>query len=409
MTAAVRSDRRAFAGAAAAGRPVRVLHLLPDLRIGGGQAVVLQHLQHADRARFDVRVAALAATGPLLDAVEAASGAPVLAVGSRRAADGPAAAARLARALRRERIDVLHVHSDADRKVGQLAALLARVPVVGHLHAEWVHLGPMHQADPSRADRVRARLTGALRDGVERRTVRRYVATSARVADLFAPLVGPPIAIVPPTVSPERFAPDPARRATVRAELGIPTGAPVLVSVARLAEGKGADVLLEVLAGVLAVAPDAVLVLVGDGPMRADLEARARHLGIHHAVRFLGERLDVPDVLRAADVFAFASANEGFGIAVLEAMAAALPVGAMRCAALDDLVVDGLTGHLVPQGDVAGMVAALSRLLADGEARRAAGSAGRDLAAARFRPAAVAERLEAVYLDVLAARRGGAA
>lgn len=382
----------------------RILHLLPDLRIGGGQTVVLNHLRHADTDRFPVLLATLAgdatAAHGIGPEVEVLLGRPAIEVG--RGGGTARRIAALVRLLHREHIDVLHVHSDVDRRVGQVAALLTRTPVVSHLHAEWVHLGPKRPATPSPWRFLRARLVAGVTDRVERRTVRRYVATSARVRALVAPAVHQPIDVVDHGITQERFGPTATSRQTTRSELDIAPDDPVLVCVARLVPGKGHDVLLDAFAILRATWPDVHLLLVGDGPRRPELEARAERLGVARAVRFLGDRHDVPDLLGGADVFVLASETEGFGLCALEAMAAGLPVVATRCPAFEEFVVDGTTGDLVAPGDARALARTLHDLLLDPQRGDRYGAAGHAVVADRYRPAAVARSLEAAYAQVVA-------
>lgn len=385
---------------------VRVLHLLPDLQVGGGQTVVLNQLLGTDRERFEIEVAALVARGPVGADLASASGAPVVDLGQRGLFGAPAAVKRLVQHLRRHDVDLLHVHSDRDRKVGQLAALVTGVPVVGHLHAEWVHLGAMPSARSSALARLRAASTGKLRDSVERRTVRHYVATSDHVRDVFRPLVSQPISVLRQSIAADRFVTDPHRRAEQRTSLGITDRAPVLVCVARLVDGKGHDVLLRTVRDLLTDRPELTLLLVGDGPRRGALEAEASDLGIGHAVRFLGERADVADVLAAADVFVFASENEGFGLAVLEAMAASLPVAAVYCEALAEFVEPGRTGVLTPRHDEPAFTSAVDDLLGSPDRAARWGRSGREVVLERFSADAVARSCEAVYHEVLRVRGG---
>ncbi|MGE3619298.1 MAG: glycosyltransferase [Acidimicrobiia bacterium] len=384
--------------------PVRVLHLLPDLAIGGGQTIVLNHLRHADRDRFEVVVAVLEGGGALTDDFAEATGrAPIeVPFDARRPW---ASVVPLVRLLRRERIDLLHVHSDVDRKLGHAAALATRVPVVGHLHAEWIHLGPKVPDGASGPRAAAARVLGWGRDRLERAAVKGYVAESGRVRDLFRPLVGQPITVLDQAIPLERFDGVRAERARVRAELDLPADAPVLVCVSRLVPGKGQGRLIEALAPVRAEVPGAVLVLVGGGPLLEQYEAQADRLGLTGAVRFLGDRHDVPALLGAADLFAFASENEGFGLALLEAMAAELPVVAMHCVAFEEFVEEGVTGVLVPQGDVAGLAAAIVEVLASADRGEGFGAAGRAAVARRFPPDAVARSFEGVYDQVLGGQR----
>jgi glycosyltransferase involved in cell wall biosynthesis len=312
---------------------------------------------------------------------------------------------RLRELIRRERIDLVHVHSDLDRKYAQAAALATGTPVVGHLHAEWNHLAPMLPDQPGALRRARAERLAEVRRRVEQATVRHYIAESARVRDLFEPLVhGTPITVLDQAIPIDRF--DRARaagaREAIRAELRIPRGHAVLVNVSRLVPGKGHDALLRVFAAVHDRVPETALVVVGDGELRGDLERSATALGLDGAVHLTGARDDVPAVLAAGDLFVFTSESEGFGMAVLEAMAATLPVVAFRLPAFEEFAEDGVTATLVPLGDEGALHDAVLDLLADPRRGRAMGAAGRLVVDTRFDPAAVTRTFESVYRSVLA-------
>ena len=142
---------------------------------------------------------------------------------------------------------------------------------------------------------------------------------------------------------------------------------PQVVSVGRLAYPKDPLTLVHAL-GRLRRRPVRAL-LVGGGPDRPAVEAAVRTLGLEHEVRLAGDRLDVPELLAGASVFVLASRSEGAPISILEAMAAGLPVIASDVGGVAELVVDGVTGRLVPPGDPAALAAALDDLLADAELR----------------------------------------
>ena len=379
----------------------RVLHVLPDLQIGGGQTIVLNHLLHADPVTNRITVAVLRGDTPgaraMTEQFEAVLDQPVIDLGHGSARGDLGVVRRLIQLIRKGRFDLVHVHSDVDRKLGQVAALVTGTPVVGHLHAEWVHLGPMAPERPTVLRAARARALACLRDRIERRTVSHYIAESVRVRDIFRPLVRQPIDVLQQSIPSDRFGITSQERRLVRSELDIAPDAPVVICVSRLVEGKGHHHLLESLAELRRSWPDLVGVLVGDGELRTGLEAQARELHVDHAVRFVGDRHDVPRLLGAADVFAFASETEGFGLCVLEAMAASLPVVAMHCPALEEFVTPGVTGDLVPQGDVEALTAALHSILLDPCRGERYGRAGREVVCDRFAPDAVARSFQAVY------------
>jgi len=114
-----------------------------------------------------------------------------------------------------------------------------------------------------------------------------------------------------------------------------------------------------------------MLVLIGDGPLRGDLQARAARLGIAERVFFAGWRDDVPAWLSALDVLAMTSITEGLCTTILDAMAAGVPVVATAAGGIPELVADGQTGYLAPVGDVAAIARHLEHALADPEQARA--------------------------------------
>lgn len=191
---------------------------------------------------------------------------------------------------------------------------------------------------------------------------------------------------------PALFFPDAAGRAAVRAELGAPADAVVVLAAARLVRHKGWPELLEAAAAV----PGLHLWCVGErlasdhGEDMAPHFARARHV-MGGRLRALGYRHDVARLLRGADLFCLPSFFEGLPMSIIEAMLSGLPVVATDIRGPRELVTGG-TGLLVPPGQVAPLAAALDRLAGDGALRARLGAAGRDRALARFAEAEVVSR-----------------
>jgi glycosyltransferase involved in cell wall biosynthesis len=189
----------------------------------------------------------------------------------------------------------------------------------------------------------------------------------------------------------------------VRATLGLAPTAPVIALVGRLVTAqKGQDLMIRAMPEVLRQCPDAVLLIVGDGPDRATVGALASRLGRASAVRFLGWRDDIAGLLAASNVVAVPSMiDEAFGLTALEGMAAGRPVIAFASGGLPELVRHGETGFLVPRGDLAGLAAAILRLLTDAALRHRLGAAGRRVAAA-FTSEARVNALSDIYERIAA-------
>ncbi len=151
--------------------------------------------------------------------------------------------------------------------------------------------------------------------------------------------------------------------------------------------------------------PDAVFVLVGDGPLREELEDRATRLGVEERVLFLGWREDIPEVLACADLFVLPSLYEGLPLALLEAMAAGLPIVATAIGGTSEAVVDGVTGLLVPPGEPRSLAAAIRRALDDEGLARRLGAASRERVRREFSAAAMARRTVSIYEECLDCER----
>jgi glycosyltransferase involved in cell wall biosynthesis len=216
------------------------------------------------------------------------------------------------------------------------------------------------------------------------------------------------IRVVYPGHDVARFAaPSAGARERLRAALDVAESAPVITVTGRLASAqKGQEFLIRALPDILGQCPDAVLMVVGDGPDRATLEALVRELGLRRAVRLLGHRDDIPDLLAATDVLVVPSlCDDAFPFTALEGLAAGRPVVASAAGGLPEIVRDGETGFLVPKGDASALVDATLRLLRNPALAQRLGRAGSAFAA-RLTVEAHVEELTQLYEEI-AARRAG--
>ncbi len=189
-------------------------------------------------------------------------------------------------------------------------------------------------------------------------------------------------------------------RRALRHDLGLASETPLVGIVCRLVEQKGVVYGLRAFHKV-ATESAAHLVIAGDGPLRAALEAEARTLGIAERVHFLGWRKDVPHLMAALDVFLLPSLWEGFGLVLLEAMAQQTPIVASAVSAIPEIVIDGQTGLLAPPRDMDALAGALRTLLDDIPLARHLGLMGQERLEATFAAEAMIEATHGLYCDLL--------
>ena len=282
--------------------------------------------------------------------------------------------------LKAHRCDVVSTHSSTDSWLSALAlaSLGWPVPMVRTRHISApVSKDPLTRWLYARAaDRIVT--TG---EALKRELVERNGFPAKRIES------------VPTGVDPEVFRP--GDRQAARTALGLPAEALLIGIVATLRSWKGHRYLLE------ALPEGAQLVVVGDGPQRAALEARVKELGIAGRVRFAGNQADVVPWLHAFDIFALPSyANEGVPQALLQAMLSGLPCVTTTIGGIAELAKDGVTALVVPARDVPILRAALHRLCEDPRLARKLGSEARQHCVASFSRERMLERMEGIYAEV---------
>lgn len=372
----------------------RVLHVMNNLAVGGGQFVVLNCAKYAG-ADFEVFVAAVEPPMDLEQKFREIGIQPYLPVGSselRRVLS-------LVHYIRVNDIDIVHVHSGLDRKCGHLAALLTGRPVVSHLHSPWDHRQNMAPTESWAFSRLFGAVKAVMRNTIESATVRSYVAVSKSAAEFHTTLVPRAITLAENGVDLEQYREldRESRRNALRRQLGISQNESIIMNVGRLARGKGQAVLIRLMPDL----PDSHLILVGDGPLRSRLEALSKELELQERVHFLGQSSNVPQMFAGADVFAFASLSEGLPLAVLEAMASRVPVVIWELPGLSDVVVNDQTGVVVPQGDSEGLREQIRALLKDRKRAHRLSAAGQAHIFARFDVRNAVSQIESVYRLVL--------
>ncbi len=378
--------------------------VIGSLEVGGTERHLLQILPALARAGLPSMVYTLTHAGPLADAMREGGVDVVpppfsdrlrrLPPPPRRALAWPTSSIGLVDTLRRRRPDVVHHHLPAAYLVGVPCAALARVPrqvmsrrCLNVYHAKYPKL---------------ARVERALH-----RHMRAILGNSRAIVEELAEEGAPRerLALVPNGVDLSRFAPRADARAA-RERLGLPVHATIAVQVANLNVHKGhADLLAGLALARDRLPADFALVCVGrDDGIGRDLARQASALGLGDAVHWLGPRGDVPDVLAAADLAISASHQEGSSNAVLEAMAAGLPVVGTNVGGTPEAVHDGVHGRLVPSRDPEAIGLAVAELATRPELRRAMGHAAARRIRAEYSLPACVDRYLAIYDAVLSDR-----
>jgi glycosyltransferase involved in cell wall biosynthesis len=310
--------------------------------------------------------------GALADSVERSGG--TVTVEPRGPGFDPRAILRLAAFLRRQRACVVHTHALDPMFYAAFAAVLARTPVRVHTQHN-TFIDTWDWKDRLKF-RIAARFFTALA-GVSEESLRGMLRAGAPPKRALTVLNG--------------------IDCTAYAGIQKLTGdRQVAGAVGRLAPEKGIDDLLRAFAAVRS-GMDASLLIAGDGPDRMKLEALAAELGIGDAVEFAGYTANVAEALARMDVFVLPSRSEGIPLALLEAMAAGLPVVAARVGGVPEVVADGETGVLVPPGDPPALAAAMADLLSDPLRRREAGERGRARVRRHFSHTRMAQSYRSLY------------
>jgi glycosyltransferase involved in cell wall biosynthesis len=364
---------------------VTIAHLVIGGDVAGGQLIALAFARAA-HARGDRVLFLSPSTGPFTELVER-EGLDVRIVDVSRIFR-VRGAARLVRTLRRERVDVLHTHTAvAANIVSRVAGRLAGIEVVSHIHIE----------NHFRANIVARALYEKL-DNITARLAARVLTVSHSTRDTLI-AQGYPESLVEVVHNGIGVAvQSKPTGGGLREDLGVPANTPLIGEVARLCDVKGQRELIEAASRV----PGVHVALVGDdleqgGAYRGLLEELVRARSVDDRVHLLGFRPDAAELMEQFDVVVLPSWIEGLPGVALEAMARGKPVIATSVGGTPELVVDGVTGILVPPRDPAALAAAILELTSDPDRARSLGAAGRDRALRDFSEAAMTARVLEVY------------
>lgn len=381
------------------GSPKTVLHIVDGLGLSGKTRHLVSLVTRLDRRRFTPIVCRLSDEPSAFVAELEAARVPLHTIPCR---DGlrPQLVPRLAKFAWSVDADIVHCYNPRPMLYGGLAARAIGIrATVGFLSAFACQVPdrayaflPQPLATSSRRNVYRNRVAAASMCAI--------VTVSRRLGDRFCEYNGVPaekLRVIGYGVDVRAIDRVPATRtAQLRRSLGFGLGDIVIGSVGRLVEQKDYPNQLRAFALAASSVPNLRLAIAGEGPLRSPLDQLAIDLGVADRVRFLGNQDDVPLFLRSVDLFALASKFEPYGVALLEAKAAGLPIVATAVNEIPDIIAHGESGVLTPPEDVNGMASAFVALASDRSLRsRLGASARRD--AERHSLSAVVDAYEALY------------
>ncbi|WP_290902371.1 glycosyltransferase [Aquabacterium sp.] len=374
----------------AASRPLRIVHVVDSLEVGGLERVTVDLAQAQAALGHDVRVFSIAATEglkkELLDA-----GIPVTEGHKRRSLDWHTLSL-LRACVRGAAADVVHAHNFVPNYHAALATLGLGVAQVCTLHDMGARLQNRRLKSLFQLSLTRTRCVAMVGEQVRQRHVASGLVPAHKAHTV---LNGIPVA---------RFSTGSADRSAARQQLGLDDADTVIGCVGRLVPLKNHHRMVDVFPTLLQQHPRLRLVIVGDGVQAEALRQQVAAKGLQQHVILAGQRSNVSMLLGAFDVFALPSQTEGLSIALLEACATGLAVVATRVGGNTEIIVDGQTGLLIPPDDNEALASALMRMLADPALRRRLGDAAAQWVRAHASSEALAQAYGRVYEAALASR-----
>lgn len=375
-------------------RKRKIFYLVDSFNIGGTETQAVELARRMDPQKYDVTLACLRKEGPLLERLNGST-VNVVEFHPKGGIDSPTGLYQLARMvayLRRGRFDVIHAHDLWSNMIGLVAGKLAGVPVIVTSQRDLSHLEWYQSSRKKWLRRAQNASSAVLANA---RMIREgLVAEEGLAPDR--------VRVIYNGVDLDRFHSSPSTRAKLFPGM---ERARLIVLVGNMhTDVKGQPTLIAAAPAVVSRFPQAHFVLVGDGAKRAVFEEAAQAAGLDTKFMFLGRRNDVPDILAACDIAVLPSAAEGMPNAVLEYMAAGLPVVASAVGGNLEVIADGATGLLVPAGDASVLGQALSRLLADDVMALRLARNARELVEQRFSFERLTREVGALYEELLQAK-----
>ena len=348
---------------------IKVFMIITRLDKGGSAYLFKEIAENLDKERFELRIVSGLTRDPGLEIKEWMDKRSILYLPSLRREINPFldlySLFRLYRLIRAERPEIVHTHTSKAGVLGRIAAFLNRVPGIIHMPHGHVFYGYFGKTKTSLfiwIERLMARFTDKIitLTDFEKRD---YISLGIGKEEKFITIHG--------GIDPGRFSKR-IDKGVLKGELGLSPEETVIGWIGRLERVKGCEYFIRGSKGVKERMKHKRLrfLVVGDGSLRTYLERLARELGLSEDMIFMGERTDIPEIMGALDLFVLSSLNEGLGRVILEAMASRVPVIATEVGGVPEIVIDGVTGILVPPASPEKLAEAICMVLSDEEIQK---------------------------------------
>lgn len=366
--------------------PVTMLHLIQGLETGGLESMVVNLVKQLDPMRFQPRICCFDVLGEMTETLTE-SRIPVILL-QRSPGIDLRYPLKLAGYLKKHRIRILHLHNPTALFYGTLAGKIARTPTIIYTeHGRDLSLSRKvnltNRILSTQVDRIVAVANKSRRYLLDREKMnQRKVVTIFNGID-------------------EKIFASKASGESVRAGLGLAPERPLAGIVARLDPIKNHTCLIRAMKLVIRSIPEAVLLVMGDGPIKQQLVRLTAKLELQDTVRFLGNRADIPELLDLMDVYTLPSFSEGLSLTLIEACASGTPIVATDVGGNSEIVIHNRNGLLVPSDNPQALAKALIRIFSNKKEAETMGAEGRKIFQAHFTLKQMVRAYEALYKDTL--------